>query len=77
MIPIDMFSEEHEVFRAQCRRFIEKELAPYADQWEEAKDFPNEVFRRTGEAGFFGIRVPPRRDTVRRRWSDYPGRSHL
>lgn len=57
-IPVDMFNEEHDVFRAQCRRFIEKELAPHADRWEEEKDFPDEVFRKTGEAGFFGIRVP-------------------
>jgi len=49
-IPIDMFSEEHEVFRAQCRRFIEKELAPHADAWEDAKDFPDEAFHRAGEA---------------------------
>lgn len=53
-----MFGEEHEVFRAQCRRFIETELAPHADMWEDAKDFPDDVFRRTGQAGFFGIRVP-------------------
>ncbi len=57
-IPIEMFNEEHELFRAQCRRFIESELAPNADAWETAKDFPDEVFRKVGEAGFFGIRVP-------------------
>ena len=57
-LQVDLFTEEHDIFRAQCRRFIEKELAPFADQWEDAKDFPSEVFRKVGEAGFFGIRVP-------------------
>jgi acyl-CoA dehydrogenase len=57
-IPVEMFSEDHELFRSQCRRFIESELAPHADEWEAAKDFPDAVFRKVGEVGFFGIRVP-------------------
>ncbi len=57
-IPVEMFNEDHELFRAQCRRFIETELAPHADAWEEAKDFPDEVFRKVGAAGFFGICAP-------------------
>jgi len=52
------FREEHELFRQQCRRFVEKELAPYAREWEEKKDFPNEVFRRVGEMGYHGILIP-------------------
>jgi alkylation response protein AidB-like acyl-CoA dehydrogenase len=55
---VDMFGDEHQLFRSQCRRFIEKELAPHADAWEDARDFPDEVFRKVGAAGFFGIRVP-------------------
>lgn len=42
------FHEEHELFRQQCRRFVEKELAPHAREWEEKKDFPKEVFRSIG-----------------------------
>jgi alkylation response protein AidB-like acyl-CoA dehydrogenase len=52
------FREEHEIFRQQCRRFVEKELAPHAMEWEEKKDFPNEVFRRVGELGCHGILIP-------------------
>ena len=55
---ITPFSEEHELFRQQCRRFVEKELAPHAAEWEEKKDFPNEVFRRVGEMGYHGILIP-------------------
>ena len=55
---ITPFLEEHELFRQQCRRFVEKELAPHAAEWEEKKDFPNEVFRRVGEMGYHGILIP-------------------
>jgi alkylation response protein AidB-like acyl-CoA dehydrogenase len=52
------FQEEHELFRQQCRRFVEKELAPHAKEWEEKREFPNEVFRRVGDMGYFGILIP-------------------
>lgn len=52
------FREEHEIFRQQCRRFVEKELAPHVMDWEAKKDFPDEVFRRVGEMGLHGILVP-------------------
>ncbi|MFT4702656.1 MAG: citronellyl-CoA dehydrogenase [Bradymonadia bacterium] len=50
------FTEEHEMLRGQFRRFIENELAPFADEWEAAELFPREVFTRMGELGFFGVR---------------------
>ena len=52
------FREEHEIFRQQCRRFVEKELAPHVMDWEAKKDFPNEVFRKVGEMGLHGILIP-------------------
>ena len=52
------FREEHEIFRQQCRRFVEKELAPHVMDWEAKKDFPDEVFRKVGEMGLHGILVP-------------------
>ena len=52
------FREEHEIFRQQCRRFVEKELAPQAMDWEARKDFPDDVFRRVGDMGLHGILIP-------------------
>lgn len=52
------FTEAHEHFRRDFRRFVETELAPHADEWEDAGIFPREVFTRMGELGFFGIRYP-------------------
>jgi citronellyl-CoA dehydrogenase len=52
------FREEHTQFRNTVRQFVEKELAPFADEWEKAEIFPNEVFRRAGELGIFGAHFP-------------------
>src|SRR5580692_5118144 len=52
------FSEEHEMLRAQVRRFVETEIKPHALAWEEQGYVPREVLRRMGTLGFFGIRYP-------------------
>ncbi len=52
------FREEHEHFRKTVRQFAEKELAPYADEWEKSECFPNEVFKRAGELGILGAHYP-------------------
>ncbi len=40
------------------RRWVVDELAPHADEWEDAGWFPDWVFRRAGELGFLGLTVP-------------------
>jgi citronellyl-CoA dehydrogenase len=52
------FKEEHQIFRQQVRAFVENELAPKVDQWEEEKLFPNSVFKRAGELGILGAHYP-------------------
>ena len=52
------FTEEHEMLRAQVRRFVEQEIKPQAARWEETGFVPREVLRRMGALGFFGIRYP-------------------
>ena len=52
------FQEEHQIFRQQVRTFVETELAPKVDQWEEEKIFPNSVFERAGELGILGAHYP-------------------
>ncbi|MFO0659946.1 MAG: acyl-CoA dehydrogenase family protein [Polyangiaceae bacterium] len=52
------FREEHDQFRATVRKFAEKELAPFVDEWEETGQFPNEVFKRAGELGILGAHFP-------------------
>ena len=52
------FEAEHEELRASIRRFVERELRPHADEWEQAKWFPTELFPRMGELGFLGLKYP-------------------
>lgn len=52
------FDEEHHLLRAQIRRFVDEEIKPKADKWEEQGYTPRQVLRRMGELGFFGIRYP-------------------
>ncbi len=52
------FNEEHAMFREALRAFVEKELRPHADEWEEAGIFPAELFRTFGKLGYLGLRFP-------------------
>ena len=52
------FDETHRMLRDQVRRFVESEVKPQGDAWEEAGAVPRAVLRRMGELGFFGIRYP-------------------
>jgi acyl-CoA dehydrogenase len=51
-------AEEYELLRDQVRRFVEEEIKPHADHWEEQGLIPRPILRRMGELGFFGIRYP-------------------
>jgi citronellyl-CoA dehydrogenase len=54
-----LFSEHHEQLRHSLRGFIEKEINPHVDEWEEAEIFPaHELFKKMGELGFLGISKP-------------------
>lgn len=52
------FSEEHEMFRQTVRDFVQKEVIPHVNKWEEDEVIPREVFKRMGELGFLGINFP-------------------
>jgi acyl-CoA dehydrogenase len=52
------FGEEHEELRASVRGFLERELAPFAQRWEEEQWFPNEVFAQLARQGLLGLKYP-------------------
>jgi acyl-CoA dehydrogenase len=52
------YSEEHKIFRQALRKFLEKEVVPHVDEWEEAGIVPREIWRKTGEQGFLCMDVP-------------------
>ncbi|MEW6688741.1 MAG: acyl-CoA dehydrogenase family protein [Pseudomonadota bacterium] len=52
------FTEEHEAFRETVRRFVEREILPHAAGWDEAGEFPRELYGKAARAGLFGIGYP-------------------
>jgi acyl-CoA dehydrogenase len=52
------FTDEHEELRESIGRFVRAEIAPHVDEWEEAREFPRELFERCGELGFLGLKYP-------------------
>jgi citronellyl-CoA dehydrogenase len=53
------FTEEHESIRRNVKAFIDKEINPYVDEWEEAGIFPaHELFKKMGDQGYLGIHKP-------------------
>ncbi len=58
MPPTPPFTEEHEELRASVRGFIERELAPHAQQWEDEEWFPDEVFGKLATQGLLGLKYP-------------------
>ncbi|GLS31339.1 acyl-CoA dehydrogenase [Mesorhizobium albiziae] len=55
------FTSEHEQLRKTVAKFVETELNPYVDGWEEAEQFPaHDVFKKLGDLGLLGIKYDPR-----------------
>jgi acyl-CoA dehydrogenase len=58
MTPTPPFSDEHEQLRQSVRGFIERELTPHAQQWEEERWFPDDVFGKLAAQGLLGLKYP-------------------
>jgi acyl-CoA dehydrogenase len=54
----DIFTEEHEMFRAQLRRFAEREIEPKIPAWNKSGMTDRETWRRLGDEGFLGPCMP-------------------
>jgi len=52
------YSEEHKIFRDSLRKFLDKEVVPHIDEWEEAGIVPRSVWKKMGEQGFLCTSVP-------------------
>lgn len=60
LIPRKIFGEEHGIFRASVRRFVETEIAPFHDSWEVAGGVPASAWQNAGAAGVLCCAVPER-----------------
>ena len=54
------FTEEHDLFRQTVKQFVQTEIAPHAEEWDEAGIFPKELFKKAADLGLFGIRLDPK-----------------
>jgi acyl-CoA dehydrogenase len=58
MIERGLFKEDHEMFRASVRQFIEREIAPFHQQWEKDGVVPRDLWLKAGDAGLLCCTVP-------------------
>ena len=50
-----IFNEQHDMFRQTVRSFVEKEVEPHIEEWEQAGQIPKSIWPRLGELGFLGV----------------------
>ncbi len=59
MLPTPLFeTETHAALRAQARRFAREHIAPHAHDWDEAGEFPRELYGAMADAGLMGVAYP-------------------
>src|ERR1700760_582528 len=52
------YTAEHEAWRAVVRRFVENEIEPHAHEWDEAGEFPRELYAKAAAIGLLGLGFP-------------------
>ncbi len=52
------FTKTHDMVRASVRDFIKKEVLPFIDEWEEAGEFPREIYKKAADIGILGVGYP-------------------
>lgn len=54
-----IFTQEHKEIRRTVKNFVENEINPFVNEWEEAGTFPmREMFKKLGDLGLLGISKP-------------------
>ena len=52
------FTETHAAMRESARRFVAQEIAPHINAWEDAEEFPRDLYGKAADAGFMGLGYP-------------------
>jgi acyl-CoA dehydrogenase len=47
-----IYSEEHDIFRQSFKKFLEKEVVPYLEEWEAQGEVPRSAWKKMGEQGY-------------------------
>ena len=56
--PSPFYTPEHEAFRQTVRRFVDREIMPFVDKWDEAEEFPRELYRKAADVGLTQLGFP-------------------
>lgn len=57
MSTLPIYTEDHHSFRRLIREFVAKEITPHVNEWDEAEEFPRDLYNRIGAIGAFGIGI--------------------
>ena len=52
------YKESHRQWQQQVRRFVDREITPYIDEWEEQGEVPLELWAKAAEIGLLGLGYP-------------------
>jgi len=52
------FTAEHDVWRSQLRKFVDTEITPYVDEWDESCHIPDELWPKAAAVGLIGLGYP-------------------
>ena len=53
------FTPEHDALRRTTKQFVDSQINPFVDEWEESGIFPaHELFKKMGELGLLGVCKP-------------------
>ncbi len=52
------FNDQHRLFREGLRAFMQKEVVPHVDRWEETGQIDQEIWKKMGDMGYFGLKYP-------------------
>ncbi|MGD2007133.1 MAG: acyl-CoA dehydrogenase family protein, partial [Cellvibrionales bacterium] len=57
-LPNPHLTEDHLAWRAQLRRFVDTEIMPFAEEWDEAGEMPLDLWPKAAEVGLLGLGYP-------------------
>lgn len=58
MLHATLLTDEHQRFRETLRAFIQKEILPHIDRWEEQQQIDRSIWKKMGDMGFMGLNFP-------------------
>jgi len=57
-LPNGYLTDEHKEWQVQLRRFFEKEVRPFAEEWDEQGDIPDDLWHKSAAMGILGLGYP-------------------